>query len=209
MTLIPARQQQIMAARPRGGGTRAGDPAAGARGQTGRPGPARPGRLTKTVSPWDSQAERESSEAGFERAATGANLTAARNAEEEQSGLGAGADNPYSDAAMLKRQREANSRGQLNTAGNSLYSGSTLNAQREISSAYDRSYNALTTKDALQAAAFQRGTDETNREYELGLDKIKEGALNRALESEPAPLAVGRPGKRLVRRPATTHRGRA
>jgi hypothetical protein len=114
---------------------------------------------------------------------------------------------------MLKRQREASSRGQLNTAGNSLYSGSTLNRQAEIASAYDQGYNALTAKDAQQAATYQRGTNENNREYELGIDKIKEGALNRALESEPAPLATGTRtrggGRRVVRRPATTHRGRS
>jgi hypothetical protein len=222
MAMIPARQRQIMAARPnvrRGGlppgastlpargGTRPGDAAAGARGQTGRPGRGRPGRFGKAVSPWDSQAEREQSEAGFEKAQTTADLAGERQAQEEQSGLGpAGADNPYSDAAMLKRQRESSSRGQLNTAGNQLYAGSTINAQRGIQSAYDQSYNQLTATDAQQAAANARGVNTANREYELGLAKIKEGAYNRALETEPAPLAVGSRGGRrgrVVRRGGT------
>jgi hypothetical protein len=220
------RQQQIMAAGrrpnvrrgpvglatpppPGAGGRRParGDTAAGARGQTGRPGRGRGGLNAPPPAPWDARAEREATETGLEHEEAGTDLAAKRRSEQEQSGLGpAGADNPYSDAAMLKRQREAGSRGQLNTAGNQLYAGSTLNAQDQIASTYDQGFNALTAADAAGQAAYERGKNTANKGYELGLAKIREGALDRVLQSEPAPLAVGpgggRGGRRVVRRSA-------
>jgi len=218
---IPRRQQQIMDARPsrrqspprpqpapRG---RSGGAAAGAQGQTGKPGSGRGSRFRPSPMPFDSQANREGSELDFESAEASNDLGATRRAEQEQSGLGDEfANNPYSDAAMLKRQRDASSRGALNTAGNSLYSGSTLNRQSEIASRYDQGYQDLTAADARGAAAYQTGTDTAARSYQLGLGKIKEGAINRALESEPAPQAVSKPGSgvhgRIVRRRRPTRR---
>lgn len=153
--------------------------------------------------PFDSEAERESGELGFERDAGLADLGAERRSEQEQSGLGEFSNNPYSDAALLKRQRDASSLGQLQTVGNQLYAGSTINAQAQVASQYDQGLKGIESADAEGAASYERGVNSANRGYQLGLGKIKEGAINRALESEPAPLATGRGRGRAIKRAPT------
>lgn len=162
----------------------------------------------KFAMPWDSQANRESSEAGFEKTSAQAELDAQRRAQQEESGLGDSTD-PYSHAAMLKRQRDIGQKTNLTAAGNHLYSGSTINQARGVSGAYDRGYQSLQAEDARQAASYERGTSNLGQQYQLGLSRIKEGAINRALERNPRPLAVRRgvPRNRRRRLPAGLTRG--
>lgn len=144
--------------------------------------------------PWDSTAERESATLGNEAGDTRASLAAKWQAQQEELGLGEGASNPYSHASQLSRERDANQRGITNTAGANLYAGSTVNAQRTATRQYDEGLGQLTAAYDRSKAAYERGTGQTDRDYQLGVSKIKEGAINRALESEPAPLAPG-PGR--------------
>jgi hypothetical protein len=142
--------------------------------------------------PFDAQAQRESGELGLERSSALANLSTARQTEQEESGLGAGGSSPYSAAALLKRQRDNGQRGVLTTAGNQLYSGSTLNKSRAVGRNYDEGMKQLEAQDARAQAAYERGTAETNQAYQLGSGGIKEGAIKRAEATEPPPLAAGR-----------------
>lgn len=141
--------------------------------------------------PWDSTAQREASGLGNEAADTRATLSNRWQQQQEEMGLGEGASNPYSHASQLARERDNNQRGVVNTAGNNLYSGSTVNAQRQTERQYDEGFNQLTAAYDRNKAAYERGTGKTDRDYQLGMAAIKEGALNRALASEPQPLAPG------------------
>ncbi|HEX7246424.1 MAG TPA: hypothetical protein VF245_12765 [Solirubrobacterales bacterium] len=162
--------------------------------------------------PWDSTAQREASGLGNEAADTRASLSNRWQQQQEEMGLGEGASNPYSHASQLARERDNNQRGVTNTAGNNLYSGSTVNAQRQTQSQYDEGFNQLTAAYDRSKQAFERGSGKTERDYQQGMAAIKEGAINRALASEPQPLAPGggggarRAGRRAPARRAPARR---
>jgi len=141
--------------------------------------------------PWDSTAQRESAELGNEAGDTRASLTTGFQRTQEDLGLGEGASNPYSHAAQLARERDSNQRGITNTAGSNLYSGSTVNAQRQATSQYDESRKGLESEYDRAKTDYESGVGKTSRDYQQGIAAIKEGAINRALASEPQPLAPG------------------
>lgn len=165
------------------------------------------GRNAPAAMPWDSQAERESAELGNEAGDTRASLAADYERFQREAGFGLGADNPYSAAATLKQQRDSNRRGTLNTAGNQIYAGSTINKLRGANRRYDVGYQKLQDQNAQAQAAYQRGLGRTQRDQQQGAAAIKEGALNRKVASEPQPLAAG-PGRRSRRRAGLRGRGR-
>lgn len=150
--------------------------------------------------PWDSQAQRESAVLGNEAADTRASLAASSQRAQNELGFGAGADNPYSRNAENRTNLANNQRGITNTAGNQLYAGSTINKQSAARSEYDKTQKQLEDSYAEEQAAYNRGQAKTTRDEQLGMTAIKEGALNRAAASEPAPIAPGR-GRGRVRRP--------
>lgn len=153
-------------------------------------------------SPWDSQAMRESTELGNEAGDTRASLAAAYSKAQQNLGFGEGASNPYSQAAQLKQGYEANKRGIMNTAGNQLYAGSTVNAQSQARGQFDTGQKSLEDSYSEAQAAYGRGTGQIERDLQTGLAGIKEGAINRRLASEPEPLAVGAGrGRAVGRRP--------
>lgn len=160
---------------------------AGGRGRGGR---GRP-RRTPSPMPFDAQAQRESAELGNEaadaRAAQFGNYTSAQS----ELGFGLGTENPYSQVAENRRGLAANQRGIVNTAGNQLYSGSTLNARSEARSGYDRSQKAIEDKIAQAQADYNQGQAQTTRDEQTGLVGIKAEAVDRAAAAEPAPLGVG------------------
>ena len=141
--------------------------------------------------PWDSQAQREAAELGNEAGDARASLGAEFNRTQQELGFGAGADSPYSQAAMLKEQRDIGQRTIMNTAGNQLYAGSTGNQQSANREQYDVGQKQLEDSFAAAQSDFTRQMGSTQRDEQLGLGGIKEGAIGRALASEPAPLAVG------------------
>lgn len=155
--------------------------------------------------PFDSRAQRESLELGGEAADTRAALTAAYAAKQAELGLGTGADNPYGDAEENRQNLTNTERGIANTAGNSLYAGSTLNARSQARSQFDKNQKAIEGAYSEAQNAYTGGITRTGRDESLGDLGIKEGAIERAAALEPAPLAVG-PGRRPS---ARAGRGRA
>ncbi len=151
--------------------------------------------------PWDSTAQRESAALGNEAADTRASLGGEFDRAESELGFGAGANNPYSQAAQLKEQHDANRRGITNVAGNQLYAGATINKQSAARSQFDTGQKQLEDSYAEARAAYDRGTARTERDFTQGMAGIKESAIGRALESEPEPLAVGERGARGRGRP--------
>ena len=145
--------------------------------------------------PWDSQAERESAELGNEAADTQTSLGADYERFQRELGFGVGADNPYSQVAQLKERRDNNRRGTLNTAGNQIYAGSTVNRLRGANRQYDVGYQQAQDQFAQAQAAYGRGVGSTQRDTQQGLSRIQEGALNRKVASEPQPLAVPNRGR--------------
>lgn len=141
--------------------------------------------------PFDSRAQRESSELGNEAADTRANLAAKFQAAQNDLGFGTGADNPYSRSAENREQLADERRRITNTAGNQLYAGSTLNRQSEARGEYDKAQKALEQGFAEDQADYNRGVAQTGRDEEMGLAQIREGAVDRAAAAEPAPLGVG------------------
>lgn len=153
--------------------------------------------------PFDSQAMRESTRLGNEGADTRVGLGARFEEVQQNLGFGAGAGNPYSEAAQLKAQYAANKRGITNTAGNQIYAGSTLNKQSAARSQFDTGQKRLEDTYARAQAAYDRGVARSQRDETLGRAQIKEGAIGRAVAAGPTPMAVprGRGRPRRVSRP--------
>jgi hypothetical protein len=146
--------------------------------------------------PWDSTAQRESGELGNEAADTRASLAAGYAKAQSELGFGSGSGNPYSKSAENKTNLESSQRGITNIAGNQLYAGSTLNAQSEARSGYDKNQKALEDAYAEAQNAYMGGVAKTGRDESLGQNAIREGAIGRAAASDPEPLGVGSGGGR-------------
>lgn len=179
------RRQQILAARPP-------RPSAQSPGRSLRP------QRQPTPLPWDSAAQRESSELGNQAADTRASLANRFQRQQEEIGLGEASDNPYSHAAQLARERDNAQRAVTTTAGSNLYAGSTVNAQRQVLGQYDEGLKRLEGSYDQAKADYEGGTQRTQRDYQQGLAAIREGALRRFLQTEPTPIA---PGGHRVQRP--------
>lgn len=159
------------------------------RGRGGR------GRGRRAPMPFDSQAARESAELGNEGADTRASLLDQYSRAQHQLGFGEGASDPYADTGLNKQRLQSDQRGVANTAGNSLYAGSTINARREAASRYDRRQKEIDENVAEAQTDFARGETQTARDEAVGQTGIKEGAIERAAASEPQPLAPRRRGR--------------
>lgn len=150
--------------------------------------------------PWDSRAQRESAELGNEAGDVRATLLGRYNRAQSELGFGIGADDPYSAVAENRNRLEVDRRRILNTAGNQLYSGSTLSAQSAARADYDRRQKGIDSAIAEEQSAYNRGQAQTSRDEALGGTAIKEGAINRAVAAEPQPLAAGRRGRGRINR---------
>lgn len=156
----------------------------------------------KAAAPFDARALRESAGLTAEGADQRAALQAAYNKAQSRLGLGTGAANPYGASAENKENLTNVTRGILNTAGNSLYSGSTLNATRAARSTYDKAQKRIEDEYAEAQNRYTGGVAGTARDEAIGQAGIKGEAIERAAATEPAPLAPG--GRRRSR----TGRGR-
>jgi hypothetical protein len=114
-------------------------------------------------------------------------LSSGWQAEQENLGLGSYASNPYSQAALLSRQRDIGNRTVLNTAGRHLYGGSTVSAHRGVASSYDRGRSALDAKASQDQTTYEQRMREADQSYQSGLGQLQESALERALQSTPQP----------------------
>lgn len=168
------------------------------------------GRGGRSPLPFDSRAARESAELGNEASDTRASLLEQYSRAQRELGFGSGSS-PYG-ATTLNREKLANQqRGIANTAGNSLYAGSTINARRQAVSDYDRRQKEIDDDIAEAQNAYTRGQAQTGRDEALGNTGIKEGAIERAAASEPQPLAPGRRRRgrgRAVGAPVNNRRNR-
>lgn len=142
--------------------------------------------------PFDSRAARESAELGNEAADTRASLLDQFNRAQHDLGFGSGAGDPYGATALNRDKLASDQRGVANTAGNSLYAGSTINARRQAASRYDRRQKEIGQDVAEAQTSFARGQAQTARDEATGQTGIKEGAIERVAASEPQPLAPGR-----------------
>lgn len=140
--------------------------------------------------PFDSTAQRESALLGNEAADARAGLAARLSGAENDLGFGSGASNPYSAAAENKTQLTNNQRGITNAAGNQLYAGSTANAQSGARSEYDKTQKGLEGQFAAAQTDYASGVAKTARDEALGMQGIREGAIERRAASKPAPLGV-------------------
>lgn len=149
--------------------------------------------------PWDSGADATASAALLNRENTLAGIRGDRLYQQEQGGLGEFANNPYSQAAALKQQRDNANKANLNSAGLQLYSGSTINRARGISDAYNRGRLQLEAQEAQAREAAKQREREAEGAYQDSVAQATEGALNRAAAEPLDAEAPGRPRRR--RRP--------
>lgn len=142
--------------------------------------------------PFDAQAQRESAGLTAEGADERSRLQAAYEKAQSQLGLGAGAADPYGASQENKANLTNAERGVLTTAGNHLYSGSTLNAARQARSTYDKTQKRLEGEYGEAQDQYTGGIAATSRDEALGQVGIKGEAIERAAATEPAPLTPGR-----------------
>lgn len=164
-----------------------GTPEGGRRNRRGR------GRAKAASSPlpFDARAQRESGEVTTEGADTRAKLQAAYAQAQSQLGLGAGAADPYGASQENKEALTNTERGIVNGAGNSLYSGATLNRARQARSTYDKTQKRLEDEFATAQGQYTGGIAGTTRDEEVGQAGIEGESIERAAATTPVPLAVG------------------
>lgn len=155
------------------------------------------GRVTpSSPAPFDAIALRESASLTGEGADERARLAAAYQKAQRQLGLGGDSADPYGASAENKRELTNAERGIGTRAGNSLYSGATLNAGRAARSAYDTTQKRLEAEFGEAQDQYTGGVAQTTRDEALGQAGIKGEAIERAASAAPAPLAVGGGRKR-------------
>jgi hypothetical protein len=133
------------------------------RGRRGR------GRGSRSPMPFDSRAARESAELGNEGADNRASLLDQYNRAQHELGFGGGGSDPYGATALNKEKLANQQRAVANTAGNSLYAGSTVNARRQAASGYDRRQKEIDQNIAEAQTDFARGQAKTARDGALAL----------------------------------------
>jgi hypothetical protein len=142
--------------------------------------------------PWDSQATLESA-GGYRNAEDKlAGLRGNWDAEQRSIGLGAGYENnPYSQASLLVRQKEINTRG-INQRPGQLYSGATINHLGQAERGYNEGYAHLQEGYEARGAQVQREELATQHEVQQQQEEAQLAAVERAREEapEPAPLAA-------------------
>lgn len=164
-----------------GGGQAQG---AGAIGSQGLP-------QASTAMPWDSQATLES--AGSYRNAEDklAGLRGNWDAEQRSIGLGQGYENnPYSQASLLVRQKEINTRG-INQRPGQLYSGATINHLGQAERGYNEGYAHLQEGYEARRGQVEREELATQHEIQQAQEEAQLAAIERAREQAPEPAPVG------------------
>jgi hypothetical protein len=139
--------------------------------------------------PWDAQAEREFGGGQQKYQDRIGGISGDWQYRQEWYGLGE-KSNPYSQAALLQHRHEVDNRTVMNSAGLSLYSGSTVNRHASADRSYDVNKEALEAAYAAEEAKVNRELDEAQHEWEDEQAAIREGALGRAEEIEPPPAPL-------------------
>jgi hypothetical protein len=146
--------------------------------------------------PWDAQAQQEVGEATNNYNDTIAELGANWAGRETYYGFGEnGANNPYSQAALLAKHHEWNERGRSNASGLQAFAGSNVNAERQEVGRYTTSYGQLLQAYEAEKAANDAKKERALHEYQdvVGVEgkggSAQLGAIQRAQETEPEPVA--------------------
>lgn len=168
----------LAGAKPAGGGGGGGAAAAGLAAPAPTPPPA--------GAPWDAQAEREWGGGENKYRDKMAGIQGDWAYRQEWYGLG-GASNPYSQAALLQHRHEVDNRTVMNSAGNQLYAGSTVDRHAAADRTFDVAYKQLEAAYAAENAKREREEAEARHEWEDEQAAIREGAVGRAEEVEPPP----------------------
>ena len=165
----------------------------GGGGGAGAPSPSTGLPQSSTAMPWDSQATLESA-GGYRNAEDKlAGLRGNWDAEQRSIGLGAGYENnPYSQASLLVRQKEINTRG-INQRPGQLYSGATINHLGQSERGYNEGYAHLSEDYEARRAREEREELATTHEVQQQQEEAQLAAIERAREEapEPAPVAAG------------------
>lgn len=146
-----------------------------------------------TAMPWDSQATLESA-GGYRNAEDKlAGLRGNWDAEQRSIGLGAGYENnPYSQASLLVRQKEINTRG-INQHPGQLYSGATINHLGQAERGYNEGYAHLSEDYEARRAREEREELATTHEIQQQQEEAQLAAIERAREAAPEPAPLGAP----------------
>lgn len=166
----------------------------GGQGGAGAPSPSTGLPQSSTAMPWDSQATLES--AGSYRNAEDklAGLRGNWDAEQRSIGLGAGYENnPYSQASLLVRQKEINTRG-INQRPGQLYSGATINHLGQAERGYNENYAHLQEDYEARRAREEREEVATQHEVQQQAEEAQLAAIERARETAPEPAPVAEAG---------------
>lgn len=141
--------------------------------------------------PWDSQATLETA-GGYRNAEDKlAGLRGNWDAEQRSIGLGAGYENnPYSQASLLVRQKEINTRG-INQRPGQLYSGATINHLGQAERGYNESYAHLSEDYEARRAREEREEVATTHEVQQQQEEAQLAAIERAREEAPEPAPAG------------------
>lgn len=143
--------------------------------------------------PWDSTAERQWGAGEQKYHDIYAELEGSWKAREDYYGLGL-TKSPYSQAALMERQHEVNSRSNLNSIGNQLYSGSLLNRQSGTDRRFDVGIEGLRAAYSADKEANELSKTKAQHEWEREQGEISEEAVQRAEEAEPPPAPVAEGG---------------
>ncbi len=144
-----------------------------------------------TAMPWDSQATLETA-GGYRNAEDKlAGLRGNWDAEQRSIGLGQGYENnPYSQASLLVRQKEINTRG-INQRPGQLYSGATINHLGQTERGYNEGYAHLQEGYEARKAQVEREEQATTHEIQQQQEEAQLAAIERAREEAPEPAPVG------------------
>ncbi len=159
--------------------------------------------------PWDSVAEGKVANAGAQYKNTAAQIAANRDIGLREFGLDPGyndwKNNPYSQAAVLQHNHEANEAGINVTAGQALYSGQTGNAQGIEAGRRNQGFNALQNQEAQAKANWTAEEKAAEQRLKEEKQEAQEGAIERGLNApQPeVPLPGGNgPQKEKIPYPA-------
>lgn len=152
---------------------------------------AAPAPAAPTGMPWDARAQQEFGAAQTKYNDTIAELQGNWATREQFYGFGAnGANNPYSQASLLAKHHEWNERGRSNASGLQAFAGSNVNAEREEVGRYTTSYEQLLQAYEAEKAQNQRKEEQAKHEEEEGEENAQLGAIERAQQTEPEPVAA-------------------
>lgn len=145
--------------------------------------------------PWDSAAEGKAANAGLQFKGTSAQIAANRDIGLREFGLDPGYDdwknNPYSQAAILQHNHEADEAGILTTAGQALYSGQTGNAQGIEAGRRNQAFTGLANEETRAKAKWTGEEQEAAALLRQERQEAQEGAIKRALEAEQPDVPLG------------------